>query len=171
MKTLYLLRHAKSSWDDPGLKDEERPLNERGFRAATVMGLYFAQCGFRPDVILCSTARRALETLDQVRPRLAGKPALTIDKAIYRADSAALLALVRDLPESAGSALIVGHNPALEEFALSLAGSGAKELRASMAEKYPTGALTVLSLPQQPWSEIGWKMAELRNFTSPKDLV
>lgn len=171
MKTLYLLRHAKSSWDDPGLKDEERPLNERGFRAATVMGLYFAQCGFRPDVILCSTARRALETLDQVRPRLAGKPALTIDKAIYRADSAALLALVRDLPETAGSALIVGHNPALEEFALSLAGSGPKELRASMAEKYPTGALTVLSLPQQPWAEIGWKMAELRNFTSPKDLV
>ncbi|MFO7482053.1 SixA phosphatase family protein [Oceanibaculum nanhaiense] len=171
MKTLYLLRHAKSSWDDPGLKDEERPLNERGFRAATVMGLYFAQCGFRPDVILCSTARRALETLDQVRPRLAGKPALTIDKAIYRADSAALLALVRDLPETAGSALIVGHNPALEEFALSLAGSGAKELRASMAEKYPTGALAVLSLSQQPWAETGWKMAELRNFTSPKDLV
>ncbi|MDM7946426.1 SixA phosphatase family protein [Oceanibaculum nanhaiense] len=171
MKTLYLLRHAKSSWDNPGLKDEERPLNERGFRAATVMGLYFAQCGFRPDVILCSTARRALETLDQVRPRLAGKPALTIDKAIYRADSAALLALVRDLPETAGSALIVGHNPALEEFALALAGSGAKELRAGMAEKYPTGALAVLSLPKQPWAEVSWKAAELRNFTSPKDLV
>lgn len=171
MKTLYLLRHAKSSWDDPGLKDEERPLNERGFRAATVMGLYFAQCGFRPDLILCSTARRALETLDQVRPRLAGKPALSIDKAIYRADSAALLKIVRDLPETAGSALLVGHNPALEEFCLSLIGSGPKELRAALAQKYPTGALTVLSLPPRPWAEADWKAAELRNFTSPKDLV
>lgn len=171
MKTLYLLRHAKSSWDDPGLKDEERPLNERGFRSATVMGLYFAQCGFRPDVILCSSARRALETLDQVRPRLAGKPSLTIDRAIYRADSAALLTMVRDLPESASSALIVGHNPALEEFCLSLAGSGPKELRTAMAEKYPTGALAVYSLPERPWSEIEWKSAELRSFTSPKDLV
>lgn len=171
MKTLYLLRHAKSSWDDPGLKDEERPLNERGFRAATVMGLYFAQCGFRPDVILCSTARRALETLDQVRPRLAGKPALTIDREIYRADSAALLKMVRDLPETANSVLIVGHNPALEEFGLSLTGSGPKELRAAMAEKYPTAALALLALPQQPWAETDWKAAELRNFTSPKDLV
>lgn len=171
MKTLYLLRHAKSSWDDPGLKDEERPLNERGFRAATVMGLYFAQCGFRPDAILCSTARRALETLDQVRPRLAGKPALTIDKAIYRADSAALLEMVRGLPETASSALLIGHNPALEEFCQSLAGAGPKELRAAMAEKYPTGALALLVLPQGPWSETGWKTAELRSFTTPKDLV
>ncbi|MCH2395689.1 MULTISPECIES: SixA phosphatase family protein [Oceanibaculum] len=171
MKTLYLLRHAKSSWDDPGLKDEERPLNERGFRAATVMGLYFAQCGYRPDAILCSTARRALETLDQVRPRLAGKPALTIDKAIYRADSKSLLEMVRALPEDTGSVLVVGHNPALEEFALSLAGSGAKDARERMEQKYPTCALAVFSLPKQPWAEIDWKNAELRSFTSPKDLV
>lgn len=171
MKTLYLLRHAKSSWDDPGLKDEERPLNERGFRAATVMGLYFAQCGFRPDVILCSSARRALETLDQIRPRLAGKPALTIDKAIYRADSKALLELVRSLPEETGSVLVVGHNPALEEFAVSLAGGGAKDARERMEQKYPTCALAIFSLPKQPWGEIDWKKAELRSFTSPKELV
>ncbi|KZD07678.1 SixA phosphatase family protein [Oceanibaculum pacificum] len=171
MKFLYLLRHAKSSWESPGLPDHDRPLNERGFRAATVMGLHLAQQGIQPGLILCSSARRALETLDQIRPRLAGKPALEIEKELYAADAGALMTRLRTVDPAVKSALLIGHNPAIETLAAQLIETGAKEDMARLAEKYPTGALCILSLPIDNWKKLAAKGATLDGFITPKDLV
>ena len=171
MKTLYLLRHAKSSWDNTGLTDHDRPLNERGFRAATVMGVYMAQSGIQPGLILCSSARRALETLDQIRPRLAGRPTLCIEQEVYGANANALLKRFQAAEAGVGSILIIGHNPAMEDLAQRLIDKGDKQEIARLAEKYPTGALATLTLPVKSWEDAAFKTATLCSFIVPKDLV
>ena len=110
-KSLYLVRHAKSSWTDTGLGDFDRPLNKRGLRDAPEMGRRLNLRNVHPEIILCSPARRTRETLDLLIGKTAGN--VHFKQAIYEASDQTLLSLVRTLPDSCTSAMLIGHNPAM----------------------------------------------------------
>lgn len=162
MIRLWILRHAKSSWDDPGLEDDERPLAPRGRRACVALRRYCADNGVHPALVLCSTARRARETLEGVLPAL-GKPVVRFDDACYDATTASWLTTLRGLDTP--SALIVGHNPALHQLALTLAGGA---LRAKIEEKLPTGALATFTA--EGWRGLAPRTAELTDVVFPREL-
>ncbi|HEX5950150.1 MAG TPA: histidine phosphatase family protein [Actinomycetota bacterium] len=166
MTTLYLLRHAKSSWDQPGLADRERPLAPRGRRAARRMAEHLSAEGARPDVVLCSTAVRARETLEIVLPAL-GEAEVLVEEALYATDADDLLDRIRSLPDGTSAAMVVGHNPTLQDLALDLA-SGGRDLR-RLREKLPTGALVTLAF-EGPCRELGPGRAMLRALVAPRDL-
>ena len=162
---LYLLRHAKSSWDDPGLADHDRPLAPRGRKAAKAIGRHLRERGIEPALVLCSSATRARETLERIR--LAGGEA-HIERELYGAGADALLARLRELPADVPSVLLIGHNPGMEELALLLAreGPAVRELEA----KFPTAALATLALRGTGWSTLDRGTAELVDFVRPRDL-
>src|SRR5215216_6730711 len=119
-KRLALVRHAKSSWADPDLADHDRPLNARGRRAATLVGQYLHAAGVHPDLVLCSSATRARQTLELLP--LARMTDVLIEDQLYGAGPHELLARLRRIPAAVGSALLIGHNPGLEELARELVG-------------------------------------------------
>jgi phosphohistidine phosphatase len=165
LPTLLLLRHAKSGWDDPELSDHERPLNERGRRAAPAMGRRLRAAGLEPDLVLCSSAQRARETWALVAPQLAGRPKVLFEDGLYLCGGDALLARLRRLNREQ-AVLAVAHNPDLHELAAALAGGGPPaELRA-LATKFPTGALAALEFPA--WRELAPGAARLILFATPR---
>jgi len=166
-KHLYILRHAKSSWDDPALADRDRPLAPRGRRAAKAMGDHLRRKHIAPAVVLCSSARRAEETLERIARSLSDDATILIEPELYSASAGDLLERLRRLPETAGSALLVGHNPAIHELALRLADGGPR--RAAMEPKYPTAGLATLRF-EASWSELDAGMADLVDFVTPKSL-
>jgi phosphohistidine phosphatase len=168
-RTLWLLRHAKSSWDHPELDDRDRPLAPRGMRAAALMREYIESEGIRPDLVLCSSALRTRETLAAVLPALGEDLVVRIDPSLYTFDAGALIAVLRDLDDDdIGSVLFVGHNPAMEELALTLASRG--DRLAEVKEKFPTGALVEIRFSGAPWSEIAADSGELVRFVTPRQL-
>ena len=169
MKTLLLLRHAKSAWNEPGQDDHERALTARGRRAAELVSLYLAQRGAPPSLVLCSTAQRALETLEPLRHRL-GVPFET-DRTLYLADAETILARVAEVDDRASSVLVVGHNPGLHELALLLSARGDGAARARLREGFPTAALAVFELDVAHWHEIRPRCGTLVELRVPKDLV
>ena len=170
MKTLYLYRHAKSSWEDPTLEDFERPLKGRGRRAGTSMAAYMAEHRWVPDIILCSSAIRARETLRILRDALGGDIPARIDDALYMASAADLLRQVQRLDDGLASAMLVGHNPGLHDLALELTGGGEPEPWDRMRSKFPTAALAVLACPGRRWRALKTDGATLGDFVRPRDL-
>jgi phosphohistidine phosphatase len=178
MLTLSLLRHAKSSWSDARLRDIERPLNERGELTAPRVGAFMAKRGLVPDLVLCSTAVRARQTLDLVLRRLKGgeegskeaAPEVVYEDALYLASLAAMLKRVRKVAAKVRHVLIVGHNPGLQSLALELAGSGPAEELEALAEKFPTGGLAVIAFAGRGWSKIKPGAGRLELFMVPKRL-
>jgi phosphohistidine phosphatase len=170
--TLHLLRHAKSSWDDPGQDDHDRPLNARGRKAAKGMGRFLAREGPLPVRVLCSTATRARETWERVRPGLeaAGHPpAVDFERRLYLATAGELLARVQACADES-CLLVVAHNPGTEDLARSLAGSGDEEAWRRMREKYPTGGLATFAFDVPRWSDAAVSGGELVRFVVPRDL-
>jgi phosphohistidine phosphatase len=165
MRTLYLLRHAKSSWDNPGLLDRDRPLAPRGLRDAKRIAKHFGRLGIRPALVLCSSALRTQETLDLLRPTLA-EAAVQVEEQLYGASSETLLERLRSVPDEVDSVLLIGHNPGLQDLALVLASRGAKLKR--LEAKFPTAAFATLALGQ--WSALGPRDAELVAYVVPKQL-
>ncbi|MGO4123679.1 histidine phosphatase family protein [Inquilinus sp. YAF38] len=155
MKTLILLRHAKSDWADPALADHDRPLAERGRDAAPKMGAWLKTHGPKPDLVLCSTATRARQTLALALEALGAAPETRFDRGLYLAGGAGVLARLRQAPDEAATVLLVGHNPDLEQLARRLATTGDKAALARLAEKYPTAGLAVIELPVERWAEAG----------------
>ena len=166
-RRLFLLRHAKSSWDDPGLADHDRPLAPRGRRATKLLAKHLRRERIAPDVVLCSSARRARETLEGIAPALGDRVSIQLERELYGATSGDMLERLRRIPDTVKSAMVIGHNPALEELAVSLAGSG-DELE-SMKLKYPTGALATLAFSGS-WRALEPGAARLAGFTKPRDL-
>ena len=169
MKTLYLLRHFKSSWKDKTLEDFDRPLAKRGRRAAELMAGYVARNGIAPAQVLCSPSRRTRETLERMQESLGGAVPTRFEKGIYLADASALLVRLRRLGD-VGSVMIIGHNPGLETLALALIGSGEEKAHTRLASKFPTGALAVLTTEIQNWRELEAGCARLDAFVCPRDL-
>jgi phosphohistidine phosphatase len=167
MKTLYLLRHAKSSWDDPSTPDHDRPLNERGRRAAALMGTQINTRGIRPEVVLCSTARRAVETLEAFSEMIAGTADIAIERDLYLAGVGKLTARLNELSERVGSVMLIGHNPGIHELASALAGDGAHVSR--LQSKFPTAALAVMEFDREAW-DLQPGTGRLRDFVLPREL-
>ena len=169
MKSLTLLRHAKSGWDDPALRDFDRPLNPRGRRAARTVGAEMKARGLGFDLVLASPARRVTETLDEVA---AGYGALApeYDERLYLASAAILLEFVRKAPDSAARLLLVGHNPGLEELALGLTASDDGGLRSEVEVKYPTGTVAEIRLPVERWADVRAGAGRIVRFIRPRDL-
>ena len=168
MRRVYLLRHAKSSWKDRSLADRDRPLAGRGRRAAKAVAGHLEAERIRPDLVLCSPARRTRETLERVAAAFGDQVEVRLDETLYGASEAELLACLRALPQEVDSVMVIGHNPALEELALALASEGAELAR--MREKYPTAALATIDLPADDWSAIERGSGELVAYVRPRDL-
>jgi phosphohistidine phosphatase len=166
MRTLYLLRHAKSSWDDPTLADRARPLAKRGRRDAKLIAEHLSRLGTEPDLVLCSSATRTRQTLELVLPASAGESVLVEDE-LYAASAGELLARIRLVPDDVASLLLIGHNPGLQELALALAGSG-DELE-HLRTKFPTAALATL-VHENTWSRLSAGDATLAAYVVPKQL-
>jgi phosphohistidine phosphatase len=164
VKRLHLLRHAKSSWEDESLPDRERPLAPRGRRASKRMARHIADAGLGIELIVCSPARRARETLDPLLGLM--EPELRVEPRLYGAGVGELLELVRELPGEVDSALFVGHNPGLHEFADRLAEKSDDRL----ARKYPTAALASFELDVDGWAESELGQGRLVAFVRPRDL-
>lgn len=170
MLRLALLRHAKSSWDDPRRLDFDRPLNARGKSAAPVMGAVIASLKLAPDAILCSPAARTRETLDLVMPSLnAPVTRVLYPQALYHATPDDLLAAVRDVPAETRCILLVGHNPGLHELAHRLATDGAPTDLNRLTDRYPTAALAVLTFPAATFRDLDPDTGTLAAFITPKD--
>lgn len=171
MLELMLLRHAKSSWDDPGLGDAERPLTPRGGRAAMAIGATMAERSLVPDHVLCSPARRARETWDLVSGQLDDTVPADIVQDLYDfGDGSALLNVIRSFEGKARRLMLVGHNPSMENLARRLAVAGDRRLLARLAAKYPTGALAVVAFDGEDWPEAGSSPGTLMHFIRPRDL-
>ena len=167
MKTLTLLRHAKSGWDDPALSDFERPLNARGRGAARAMGRAMRSLGLAYDRILASPAARVTETLDGLGESYGALDPVD-DERVYRASVDTLLALVRATDDTHATLLIVGHNPGMERLALLLSRGG--PLHDEVALKYPTGALAEIVLSVDHWRGVAESSGTLARFLRPRDL-
>ena len=170
MKRLTVLRHAKSSWDEPGLDDFSRPLNERGWKSARRMGRELKDRGIRFDLVLASTATRVRETIQGVQEEYDFAAPIRFEQDIYLAATQALISLVRDLPDDVESPLLVGHNPGLERLIVELTHDDAKGWRDRIAGKYPTGALAVIELPAGKWSEMKRGSGEIVELILPRGL-
>ena len=169
MRTLYLLRHAKSSWDDQTVADHERPLAPRGRRAARALGEHMRQQGYIPARVLCSSAARTRETWDIIAPRLGAVVPVEYAATLYDASPHSLLAVSRGVDESTPSLLIVGHNPAMAELALGFSADGSSKDAERMRQKFPSGALAVLVFEGSDWA-VGFGEGRLDAFVRPKDL-
>jgi phosphohistidine phosphatase len=159
MKTLLIMRHAKSSWDNPAQEDHERPLNKRGRHDAPRMGSWLRQQSLAPDLIVASSARRAQETAELVSPEC-GNAAVHTEPRLYHASPQAWTQVVRNLPDSASRILCIGHNPGIEEFLHSLA-----ERDVSM----PTAAVAWVELSVGTWADFD-APANVREVWRPKEL-
>ena len=180
-RNLVLLRHAKSAW--PDVPDRERPLARRGQRYAPVMGRWLRAAGYVPDQVLCSTARRARETWQLAQAGLGAAPPVSFDDGVYGVSAEQLLALIRRAPPAARTLLIVGHDPAISELALTLAATtspahlGAASEAAPpppamldrMRAKFPTAAVAVFECAGT-WDQLGPGTARLTQFVTPRDL-
>jgi phosphohistidine phosphatase len=160
MKTLYVLRHAKSSWDNAELADFDRPLNDRGESTAPFMGEFMAANGFEPEVIVSSPAVRARRTA-QLAKEGANMPAeIVYDDRIYEASPRTLQTVAASIDDRFDSAMLVGHNPGMEGFVRLLTGR---------SEEMPTAALAVIDLDIERWAEIDTGLGALRRLIRPKD--
>lgn len=171
MLTLSLLRHAKSSWDDPSFEDFDRPLSKRGKSAAPRVGAYMAEHGLVPDLALCSPAVRARQTLDLVMPAFDGGPSVVYEDGFYLAAPAVMLARVRKVEPKVRHVLIVGHDPGMQGLALELAGAGEAEALQALAAKFPTAGLAVIRFKARDWSKVGPAKGRLERFVTPRMLA
>lgn len=173
MKRLFLLRHGKAELQSDG-DDHARRLVDRGLRDSRKMGAWLKDEGYKPAMVLCSTSTRTRETLEQMLKGLDEKPPVTFVDAIYLASAAKLLSLIQDAPDTAGSLILVGHNPGMEDLASSLAtdrlSPRAKNWLDALEEKFPTAALAVLDFKIDRWRDMQPGEGALKAFVRPKDL-
>ena len=167
-KRLFILRHAKSSWDDPGLADHERPLAPRGRRAVEAIAAHVSAAGITPELVLCSSARRTRETLEGVA--VGGEH--VIESGLYGASCQEVLERLHRVPAGVESVMLVGHNPTLQALVLRLADDDDTTDNSCLAEvrrKFPTGALATLTF-DGTWEELSPRSARLASYVRPKSL-
>ena len=168
-KTLILFRHAKSSWSE-GVEDHERPLAERGRKAAPLMAKWLADKGLKPTIALVSTSKRTQETWSLIAPEL-GKITKRDVGEIYEAPAERILDAIHAVEPSVESLIIVGHNPGMEDLARLLIKGDGGEAGARMRKKFPTAGVVVLDLPVDDWTEVRSHVADLADFVTPKSVT
>ena len=160
MKTLLIMRHAKSSWSAPGKSDFDRPLNERGRRTAPIMGQFIREKGFVPNLILSSTAARAKSTAELFADHSGYTGEIAFEKQFYLAHPDTYIEVL-SWQDSPGAIMVIGHNPGLEQLVYDLTGE---------SESMPTAAIAHVDLPIDKWSEIISAQGELIDLWRPKEL-
>ena len=170
MHQLLLLRHAKSSWDTAGVPDRERTLTPRGRRAAAAIRRGMRDLGLAPDVILVSSAKRTMETLNALEP-WDETPLIEPLDELYLANKTRLLTTLRGVVETVRTVLLIGHNPGLHDLAIALADprASAEKLVHGVRESYPTGALTEFAITG-PWARLDAEGGRLLRFLTPRML-
>jgi phosphohistidine phosphatase len=168
-RRLILLRHAKSAWPD-GVADRERPLAERGRKAADVIGAYMAREKLIPDLGLVSPARRAQETWKVVRKTLSGKIDEREAPDIYEVSAERIVDVIRAVAPDIRTLLIVGHNPGMENAASLLVGDGDADAMDRMEDKFPTAGLAVIDFDIDGWDELASGSGYLERFVTPKSV-
>lgn len=172
MRTLLLLRHAKSSWDDPDLEDFDRPLGPRGLQAAPLMAAYLETKGLRPDLVLCSPALRARQTWSLAARGWCENIEVKELQSLYLGPPSRLLDAIRRVPDEAVCVLLVGHNPGMEHLAVALAGPRSKpKALTRLQSKFPTGALAEIAFETDSWTDVDRGQGRLKRFVRPKDLA
>ncbi len=166
------MRHAKSGWEDPGLSDHARPLNTLGRAGAAAMRGAMLDLGLAPDLVLVSSARRTLQTLQLLEP-WDQTPLIEVIDTLYLADLDTLLSVLHAVPDTLRSVMLIGHNPGMHELALHMIGVGSltqgnPDIR-RLAEGYPTGALCEFTVPGS-WANLAAGSARLQRFLAPRDL-
>ncbi|MEU1618945.1 histidine phosphatase family protein [Streptomyces sp. NPDC005722] len=167
-RRLVVLRHAKSAWP-PDVPDHDRPLGPRGRRDAPAVGRWLRESGHPPDLVICSTSRRTQETWELAAAALGAKRSVPVrlDERVYAATARALLDVLREAPEDAGSLVLVGHNPGVQDLVLRLTGQARADALLRAADKFPTSALAVLTW-SEPWSALAPERARLEDFAVPR---
>ena len=166
-KRLAILRHAKSDWGVPGLSDFERPLNGRGRKAGETLRMAMTGRRLAFDVIISSPAARTRQTLDQLGLLFDAR----LDDSLYLASTDTLLRVIRVLPENAQTALLVGHNPGLQEIVLGLAKPDGNGFRERVLAKFPTAALALLDLEIEAWSDTAAGCGTIVELLLPRELA
>ena len=164
-RTLILIRHAKSDWDDPALDDHDRPLNDRGYRSAPKIGTWLATKGTTPDMVLCSSALRTRQTWDGIAPQLSRRPTVDYRRDLYLAEPTGLLSAIRD--SDATCLAVVAHNPGIGSLAWSLSRRAPDHPKFDL---YPTGATIVLQFDVLHLSDAAPGQGDVLHFTVPRDL-
>jgi phosphohistidine phosphatase len=163
MKTLYVIRHAKSSWDDADKADFDRPLNERGKRDAPRMGKRLKEKKITPDLMLSSPAKRALSTCKRIAKILGySKEKIKTDKNLYHASDDGILSVIQALKEKHSAVMIFGHNPGLTDFVNSLM---SEEIG---IENIPTCGIVCFQMNIESWSQLTWGIGKMIFFDYPK---
>lgn len=170
MKTLYLMRHAKSDWSTSHRDDHERPLNARGQKAAKRMADYMVTHGLVPDMVICSTATRARQTLDALLETSANDVPVHYRRALYFTSPDVILDEIRDTDTAVERLLLVGHNPDTQAMAVHLADDPHNADVNAIARKYPTAALAAFEFAADDWKDVGWGGGRLKAFLRPKAL-
>ncbi len=161
MKTLILVRHAKSSWDDPYQADHDRPLNERGERDAPRMGKRLKEKEITPDLIISSTATRARETAIKITQSLGVQESrIQTNKNLYHADEDMMLRLIRKLPDTADCVMLFGHNPGLTDFS--------NAMTEDFIDNIPTCGVVQIACPVDAWSQVDFGGGKVVFFDYPK---
>lgn len=171
MRRVFLLRHAKSTLQDEGQDDFDRPLAGRGRKAAPVTAAFMRRNDLFPDLVLCSSACRTRESLALTLPFLRGEATILLEDNLYLASGAKLLNRLREVEDRFRRVMLVGHNPGLQDLALMLADSGPEDERALMAEKFPTAALAVIDIASERWGGIERRGGALARFVTPRALA
>lgn len=164
---LYLLRHAKSSWDDRTLPDSERPLAPRGRHACELVADHLSREAITPELVLCSSSVRTRQTLECIRPSFAEPLEILIEDGLYTGSARELLSRLQAIDRSITSVMLIGHQPAIQELALSLV-RRPKDKRA-LSGKFPTGALATLSV-LRPWDTLSPATGTLVDLVKPREL-
>ena len=164
--TLILMRHAKSSWDDPSLEDFARPLNGRGRKSARALGDWLRQTGVLPDEVLVSTARRTQETWSRMAGDMPMTAEMRSEPALYHAGPNTMMLVLKNA--NARSILMIGHNPGICDFARRLVKNPPEHAR---FHDYPTGATTVMTFDAPSWQDIDWGTGAVQAFAVPRELL
>jgi phosphohistidine phosphatase len=167
VKRLFLLRHAKSSWDDPALPDHERPLAPRGRRASKLVAEHLRRGRIEPELVLCSWSRRTRETFAAIAEGIDGPVDVRFERNLYETSAAEMLERLHRVDDEVDSVMVIGHHPAIQDLALNLARGGPQADR--ITRKFPTAALATLTLSGR-WRDLGPGTADLVAFVRPKDL-
>jgi phosphohistidine phosphatase len=166
-RRLLLIRHAKSAWDDSSLSDHDRPLAPRGLKALPRLCDHLARAECQAEMVLCSSSRRTVQTLDGVRVALAERATREVDPDLYLAGAATLLARLRDVDNRVQCVMTIGHNPGMQELALLLVSAGNAGMREQLLTKFPTAAAATLSFDGQ-WADLSPGGAQIDNLFMPR---
>lgn len=170
MKTLFLLRHCQAAGTPPNSGDHDRPLMAVGTVEAQTMGRYLQRSGAVPDLALCSSAVRAMETFENVAEAFEEEITCQPERSLYTANAGGILQSIHAASPDVSQLLVVGHVPAIQELAIALCGRGNPQYRSAMAAGFPAGAMATLEFNADEWTGVGLRAGEIQDFATPAQL-